>query len=160
MRSRLGVFVLAVALAALLPAAALADSPRTYDGTWDSAGWAYDPETCPFPPEVAASGNWNVTIVPGQEMAVVHVTIFSMGMHIDSWGGRLLGDFWTVDSASADGFSLHRDVPAAGNTAAARFTFVLDQGELTFAITPWVLLYPDGSPMFSCASATSWGSAR
>ncbi len=160
MRSRLAALSLALALVALLPTAALADSPRSYHGTWASAGWAFDPETCPFPPEVPASGNWNVTIVPGQQMAAVHITLFALGMHIDSWGGRLYGDFWTVDSATADGFVLHRDVPAVGNTAAAEFTFVLEQGELTFTITPWVLLNPDGSTLFACTSATSWGLAR
>jgi hypothetical protein len=160
MRSRLFALTVVVALTVLMPASALADGSQTYHGTWNSAGWAFDPETCPFPPEVPASGNWNVTMVPGQDMAVVHTTIFALGMHIDSWGGRLFGDFWTVDSATADGFALHRDVPAAGNTAPARFTFVLDHGVLTFAITPWVLLNPDGSPMFSCTSATSWGFSR
>ncbi|HEY5629280.1 MAG TPA: hypothetical protein VIR16_07190 [Candidatus Limnocylindrales bacterium] len=160
MRSRKIALALALALVAALPAASLADSSRTYQGTWASAGWAFDPETCPFPPEVEATGNWNVTIVPGQEMAVVHITLFSMGMHIDSWGGRRLGSLWTIDSVTADGFRLHTDVPAMGNTAAARFTFVLDQGRLAFAITPWVLLNPDGSTLFSCATATSYGVER
>jgi opacity protein-like surface antigen len=160
MRTRFASLLLVLVVALALPAAAAADSPRVYHGTWDTAGWTYDPETCPFPPEVPASGNWNVTIVPGQAMAVVHVTIFSLGMHIDSWGGRTLGEFWTVDSASSTGFALHADVPAMGNTAAARFTFSLDQGRLTFSIAPWVLLNPDGSTLFACAAAVSSGPVR
>ncbi len=159
-RARMTALVLALALSASLPALALAGSPRVYHGTWDTAGWTFDPTTCPFPAEGPASGNWNVTILPHGTTAVVHVTIFTMGMHIASWGGQAPGDVWTVDQVTADGFALHEDVSATSSTSASTFTFVLEGGRLTFSIAPWVLLNPDGITRFACDAAVSSGPLR
>jgi hypothetical protein len=143
-------------IAALVPPVAATNTPvAVYHGTWQTAGWAGDPVTCPadfFPASVPASGNWNVTILPGGKLAVVHITMFSLGMHIDSWGGKALGDFWTVDSATSNGFHLTLDLTATpyGSTN----TFAFDGTTLTFTIAPWV------AGPFSCTSAIATGNAR
>jgi hypothetical protein len=153
--------IAAVATLLSLLVAAPASAAPTYHGSWESAGWAGDPAMCPFPPEVPASGNWNVTLMPDGHRAVVHMTMFTATpdrIHVDSWGGMSLGSLWTVDSATAAGFAIHVDVPARGNTEAARFTFVLDDGTLTFTIAPWVVQLPFGT--VTCEAATAAGPLR
>lgn len=146
MRTRISGILVALAIALLVPTAAVAaDTPvSVYHGTWDSAGWV----GCDFPSDVPASGNWNVTILPGGRMAAVHITMFALGLHVDSWGGRALGDFWTVDSATSNGFELHIDMTAT--PYGSWNTFVLEGNTLTFTIAPWSF----------CTSATAYGSLR
>jgi hypothetical protein len=145
-RTRISGILVALAIALLVPTAAVAaDTPvSVYHGTWDSAGWV----GCDFPSNVPASGNWNVTILPGGRMAAVHITMFALGMHVDSWGGKALGGLWTVDSATSDSFAL--DIDLTATPYGSRNTFVLEDSTLTFTIAPW----------FYCTSATAHGSLR
>jgi hypothetical protein len=144
MRTRLSGVLVALAIALLAPTAALAaDKPvAVYHGTWDSAGWV----GCDLPSNIPASGNWNVTILPGGEMAAVHITMFALGMY--AWGGQAFGSFWTVDSATSNGFALHIDLTAT--RYGSWNTFVLEGDTLTFTIAPW----------FSCTSSTANGTQR
>lgn len=167
MRTRIIVGLLALALGSLAPSAALASDPPVaiYHGTWTTAHWEGAPDECGFVflGERPASGNWNVTILPGHHQAVVHMTMFVImpdfatggdyRVHIDSWGGNALGDFWTVDSVSANGFSLYLDL--TGTPGGSMNTFALHDGTLTFAISPWVV-----PPFASCSAAVATGPQR
>jgi hypothetical protein len=149
MRTRsVGIILVATILLAM-PMPATAGTARTYHGTWDTAGWAFDESTCPLPPSVPATGNWNVTIQQDGRTAVVHSNLFTLGMHVDAWGGHALGDFWTVDAVTPDGFALHLDM--TGTPLGSWNTFVLDHGTLTFTISPWI-----GGP-FVCRAAVATG---
>lgn len=164
MRNRIGRPLCALVIALAIPAATMgATTPvAVYHGTWSVAQWTGSANACFFVylGEVPASGNWNVTILPGGHQAAVHVDMFStmpdpqtwepFRVHIDAWGGKAFGDFWTVDSVSPDGFALHLDMT---NTPMASWnTFVLDHGTLTFTIAPWFI--PD---VAWCESAVATG---
>ncbi len=159
----LGALVIALAI----PTAAMgATTPvAVYHGTWSHAQWNGNPSACffVFLGQVQASGNWNVTILPGGSKAVVHINLFTttrdpvtgapFRVHVDAWGGRALGDFWMVDSTSSDGFALHLDMT---NTPMASWnTFTLDRGNLTFSIAPWFI--PD---IAWCDAAVANGTQR
>jgi hypothetical protein len=151
MRTRLSRLVWSIAIALAIPMATMgATTPvAVYHGTWDTAHWAGSPDTCffVFLGDVQASGNWNVTILPGGKQAIVHINMFTttvdpqseepFRVHVDAWGGRALGGTWTVDSLSPDGFALHLDL--TGTSMASWNTFVLDDGTLTFTIAPWAV---------------------
>jgi hypothetical protein len=158
MRTRISRVVVALAIALLVPAAALAaDTPvAVYHGTWTTAGWHGDPATCPMVwlGEIQASGNWNVTILPGGTMAVVHITMFTTfpnpdtggdRMKVDSWGGKALGEFWAVTYPTPDSIRL----------TLGPSTFELEAGTLTFTISPWAV-----PPDISCTAAIAYGTQR
>jgi hypothetical protein len=170
MRTRLSGVLVALAIALVMPTAALAANPpvAVYHGTWNTAGWVAIPgDFCPFPPEVTASGNWNVTILPDGKTAVVHITMFTLmpvqdtdlffRLHVGSWGGNSFGQFWTVDPAGPNVFALHMDM---GAPAPSYNTFVFDGTNLTFAITPWTLPETPDRPAIHCSTAVAVGTVR
>ena len=164
MRTRLSGVLVALAIALVMPTAALAadqSGPMIFHGTWTNAEWTKavpvptDPPACGFADLglITAAGNWNVTILPGNKNAAVHITMFVPdfpvpipGGHFASWGGNSFGEPWLVNSVGSNAFSLTRTNTAWGSTD----TFVLEEGVLTFTITPWL----------DCASATATGSSR
>ena len=166
MRNRIVRSLGALVIALAIPTATMgATTPvAVYHGTWSTAEWTGDPGGCPFVflGTVRASGNWNVTILPGGEQASVHIDMFTtttdpvtqaaFRVHVDAWGGRAFGDFWAVDSVAPGGFVLSLDTTSP---ATATNTFVLSANDLTFTIAPWII--PGAA---SCDSAIAHGTVR
>ena len=166
MPTRVGRLLCVLGIALAIPTATMgATTPvAVYHGTWSDAQWTGSPDDCffVFLDQVQASGNWNVTILPGGTRAAVHMNMFTttvdpqtgelFRVHVDAWGGRALEDFWTVDSFTSNGFVLHLDTTTP---VVSTNTFALADRALTFTISPWAIL-----DVASCTSAIAQGAVR
>lgn len=154
MRARSIPVVAALAMLLLMPASASASPPvSVYHGVW-TGNAVFTGTTCE-PPFVAmeVSGNWNATLKPNGT-GIVHIDMYATLLddsgnvvfgpfQIDSWGGKALGDTWTVTSRSDNGFALYlHDLYGSDDT----FTVAGDTA--TFTIAPYA---------FGCDSAISYG---
>lgn len=117
--------VLLVPIAALfvaMPASAGSPSGHSYHGTFSST------EVCA--PTAPIEGTWNVTL-RNDGTAVVDVTVFeydaTAGKYVlhAVWGGYAFRSWFTVDTSSADGFSV---------THEWGLNFTLANGNLTYTI--------------------------